>query len=87
MCEGLAQGRAAVCGVQSPPPTQDHRDSAMKETEIMTDSSNLTISEKIGSGSVLSNIEVFCKFAPGFKPKHGVIIQPIVAKQDTSAWF
>lgn len=72
------------CGCVWSPVAPTH---AGPQGQCKTDSSNLTISEKIWSGSVLSNIKVFCKFAPGFKPKHGVIIQPIVAKQDTSAWF
>ena len=71
----------------APNPKQYHSDNVIKETEIMTNPSNLTISEKIWSGSILSNIKIFCKFAPGFKPKHGMIIQPIVAEQDTFAWL
>jgi hypothetical protein len=55
--------------------------------EIERDSIHLTISKKIWSGSILSNIKVFSKFIASFKPKHGMIVQPIVTEQDTVAWF
>lgn len=73
------RGRAAVCGVQSP--THAGPQGQCNEGNRNHDRFQQSYHQwKIGSGSVLSNIEVFCKFAPGFKPKHGVIIQPIVAK-------